>query len=667
MCKDGTFTPPEIKDDDIRWVSRLMNLPEKAFYGKDGTDPRHKVLKRMDTIDVAACPGSGKTTLLVAKLAILAEKWEHRTRGICVLSHTNAARREIETRLGNNSVGRRLLSYPHFIGTIHGFVDDFLALPWLRSQGYTIKLIDTEVCLKRRWSTLPPKIRSGLEKKHRGASILSIKSPDFNVGDIQWGKNGVLGRDTQTYRELQDTCRRSVEDGYFCYEEMFVWARHLMSIMPDLNQLIRDRFPLLFVDEAQDNSEDQSVILNRIFMQADRPVIRQRFGDSNQAIYGFNEGVGATTDAFPDDSTRVDLPSSHRFGQRIADFADPLGLISYTNGLKGLGPRNNLDSGAQEGPHTIFLFTENSIHRVLPAYGALLLETFSERELRDGSFTAVGQVHKDKGDDHKPRHVGHYWSDYDSDLSRADPKPQTFIQYVMAGIAAAEKAGETYPAVNKISEGILRLSGMTEGRNSIPLPKHAHRHVLSLLEDHTGPREHYQKLTSEFTLKWRSLTQEEWEGVWRGFVCEIAGAVAGISPVNDEANHFLSWIDGLESSESRPEGPKRNDNYYRYSNNCKMVSIRLGSIHSVKGETHTAMLVLETFFYQHSLASIRDWLFGTNRGVNGSRARVQNCLKVHYVAMTRPAHLLCLAMKQDTLGEDCLEMLKQRGWQVRIV
>ena len=114
---------PEITDDDIRWSSRLMGLPEDAFHGEHGTDPRREVLKSNAPMDIAACPGSGKTTLLVAKLAILAEKWQHRTRGICVLSHTNVARREIEARLGRTSVGRRLLSYPHFIGTIHGFVN----------------------------------------------------------------------------------------------------------------------------------------------------------------------------------------------------------------------------------------------------------------------------------------------------------------------------------------------------------------------------------------------------------------------------------------------------------------------------------------------------------------------------------------------------------------
>lgn len=90
------FEVPAITDEDVKWVTSILGLPENAFFGEDGTDPRKNVLKEMTSIDVSACPGSGKTTLLVAKLAILANKWKYRTKGICVLSHTNAARDETD-------------------------------------------------------------------------------------------------------------------------------------------------------------------------------------------------------------------------------------------------------------------------------------------------------------------------------------------------------------------------------------------------------------------------------------------------------------------------------------------------------------------------------------------------------------------------------------------
>ena len=159
MTNDAGMIIPTIDDADIKWACVVLGLPATAFSGTDGTDPRLPIIRSMDTLDIEACPGSGKTTLLVAKLAILARKWTESRCGLCVLSHTNVARREIETRLGNTAAGQRMLGYPHFFGTIHGFVNEFLALPWLRSLGYPIEMIDDEVCLRRRWQKLSREIQ----------------------------------------------------------------------------------------------------------------------------------------------------------------------------------------------------------------------------------------------------------------------------------------------------------------------------------------------------------------------------------------------------------------------------------------------------------------------------------------------------------------------------
>ena len=74
-------------------------------------------------------------------------------------------------------------------------------------------------------------------------------------------------------------CRR-----VFCYDEMFMWAGELLRTVSGIVDVLRSRFPILLIDEAQDNSKEQSAILSRIFMEGDNAVIRQRFGDANQAI-----------------------------------------------------------------------------------------------------------------------------------------------------------------------------------------------------------------------------------------------------------------------------------------------------------------------------------------------------------------------------------------------
>lgn len=335
------FQPPSITCDDIGWACAALGLPKTAFEGSDGTDPRKDVLTSLSELDVEACPGSGKTTLLVAKLAILSRKWSERSRGICVLSHTNVARREIEHRLGNTAAGQQLLSYPHFVGTIHGFANEFLALPWLRSNDFPIRMIDDEIAQSRRWKSIAPHTRKGLERNYFGQSSLKIKSTNFDVGEVKYGGRP-LGHTTPTYIAIQEACRSSLLEGFYCHDEMLVFANHLLEEAPEAIQLIRYRFPMLFVDEVQDNSEVQSRLLHKLFRQGGGVTLRQRYGDSNQAIYSYQSGESsAATDPFPNESVRADIPNGHRFGTQIAKFARPLGVAHTRFGRTGAAERHS--------------------------------------------------------------------------------------------------------------------------------------------------------------------------------------------------------------------------------------------------------------------------------------------------------------------------------------
>ncbi|BBB11679.1 UvrD/REP helicase [Sphingopyxis sp. FD7] len=93
----------------------------------------------------------------------------------------------------------------------------------------------------------------------------------------------------------------------------------------------------------------------------------------------------------------------------------------------------------------------------------------------------------------------------------------------------------------------------------------------------------------------------------------------------------------------------------------------------MKGESHTATLVLDSFYFAHHLSELKPWLLGAKAG--GSRlngrgnvvtegSRMLGRLRLHYVAMTRPTHLLCLAMRKDVFAAGELDILTGRGWMV---
>lgn len=654
-----TFKPPPITDADVSWACNLLGLPERAFIGLDGDDPRLEVIKSTDALDVEACPGSGKTTLLVAKLAILARNWTDRHRGICVLSHTNVARREIEQRIGTATEGRHLLGYPHFIGTIHAFINEFLALPWIRSKHWPVTMINDDVTLARRWRCLPIKLRNGLEKNRHDQTCLRVADTDFGVGVLTWGSS-TLGSDTATYNAIRAACRETSESGFFCYDEMFVWANELIDAAPDIRRAIRERFPMLFIDEVQDNSEAQSAILYRVFIEGSAPVCRQRFGDANQAIYSQgSEGKGAGTDRFPEQEVRRDIPSSYRFGQEIAKLADPLALDPQH--LEGRGPNQRLITSDRSYQCAIFLFDDRTVDNVLTTYANYLIDLFSEQELKAGTFTAIGGVHRlGVTDAHIPRFVGHYWPSYDHELTATEPSPGTFLQYVAVGRRLASTAGEAHFLVETIAAGILRLAGLGNSRPKLGTRKRKHRQLLELLSGEALLTSEYRSLLATLVADSCYLTRADWDGRWSSVVRSVAETISG--RLGQGALDFLAWQPEGEVSVGR--ATERRDNVFRYPAVRPVVAIRVGSIHSAKGETHTATLVLDTYYYGHNLQALKPWLLGQKRGRGKEKPRTLARLRQHYVAMTRPSHLLCLAMREDAFSEGEMDLLRSSPWRI---
>ena len=279
---DAESILPEITDNDIEWIRLLMGLDRFD-------EPRRDFLKRRSTVDLSACPGGGKTTLIVAKLAILARNWPHRTKGICVLSHTNVAREQIEHRLGRTVVGQKLLAYPHFIDTIHGFVNRFLALPWLYSNGYPSPTIDDDVTTAYRRSVLNNdywSVQSFLDKRGTGFDKLRICGRDlsFDLG----GKPFPAGPSTQSFQHAKRAIETAARAGYFCYDEMFIWANALLEDQDCFPMWIAHRFPLVILDEMQDTFERQASFLNAVFPRSSNRVVVQRVGDPNQKIFDFS-------------------------------------------------------------------------------------------------------------------------------------------------------------------------------------------------------------------------------------------------------------------------------------------------------------------------------------------------------------------------------------------
>ncbi|MFE7161298.1 UvrD-helicase domain-containing protein [Streptomyces sp. NPDC057636] len=323
-------------------------------------------LQSIETLDLQAAPGSGKTSLVGLKLTLLAQGWTSATRGICVLSHTNTAKDEITRRLGDTPAGRRLLTFPHFIGTIQTFTNTFFALPALRSRGVEIQAIDDDAHAEEalwlldhhpRYRTLKSWTEMGYGRRDLVAGATYV----CDAGELTvTGPDGSLPfkRTSPSAQQLTYLKQELENRGRFRYSDMFAIAEHHLVHHHEIARATAHRFPFVLLDEMQDTSDLQQHLLDLVFGNGESVV--QRVGDLNQGIFTDGTPTPPRPSAFPL-PTALQLPLSRRFGTQIAELASQLTLRRRQT-IQGAGP---------EGTIAMLLYDDHSVTHVVPAFERL--------------------------------------------------------------------------------------------------------------------------------------------------------------------------------------------------------------------------------------------------------------------------------------------------------
>ena len=669
---NGESLVPEINNGDIDWVRSIMKF--------DALDePRMDFLKRRSTVDVSACPGSGKTALLVAKLAILARKWPHETKGICALSHTNVARKQLEDRLGQTVVGQKLLSYPHFIGTIHNFANRYLALPWLRSNGCPNPTVNDDITSEYRRSVLGPGEYWRLENylKHCRSSFGQLRICGRDLSFNLNGKEFKAGVTTPSFQNAKKAVEAAAEAGYFCYDEMFVWANALLDDQEHLPSWLAGRFPLIAIDEMQDTSGVQVSFLDRAFPQNSNGTVIQRIGDPNQRIFDQNGPISAPSNQFPDyDAGQViEIPGSYRFGAGIAALASPFAVQPVDiNGILGLGPKGQ-GTDVQECQNVVFVFPDNCTVGVLDAFGRHVLSNLGSELARSGLVTAVGHIHKHDPDvstihEHYPKSVGHYWDGYNEVFAQRDPHPPSFAMYIRVARGLVSDSSSLSPGVEKIAMGTIELARRMGDIGNLKKKANRHRAIVEMLGEEPELLETYRDCLCQFLTGDVSHVEDNWP-CHQEKITSVASALSKEIKDRNKAEEFLAWapIAGRRKKDAVSLSGHLGPNIYRVFDGCGCVDIRLGTIHSVKGQTHLATLLLSTYWKRHSAKQMLPWLLGEKANGEDAGTDDKKRLRNTFVAMTRPSHLLSLAIPKSAFGtgmkfEEKVTILKGKGWSV---
>jgi len=632
----------KITDDDINWVERIMGFNIK--FDKS----RRNAIKNLDSVDIQAFPGSGKTTLLVAKLAILSRKWRSPNSGICVLSHTNVAREEIENKLGNTDIGRRLLSHPHFIGTFHSFFDTFIAIPWLKSNGFEINRIDTEFATSIRWRKLSSGTKTYFMRNYKDHNLCQYSA---EVGMINWSKKG------KTYEEVLNIIKQSQEHGIFTYNEMLLYAKKALAECQSISVSIQSRFPILFIDEAQDTDAFLWDLLTNTFDQNNIKSIRQGFGDVNQAIYGsLNEEDELK--CFPRNSALV-LEESKRFNDMIARFANTVSITESE--MTGTSPLFS----DREIKNSILLFDRknHNLKNVIDTFGQLVIDTFTDREIiqyKHEGIHAIGMVHEKKeetSDAHFPKGVFDYWKEYRPLKKDNISNPKLLIGYFRNGIESFKSTKENYDQIYWIVKGLGRVINKAKKDRFITLTGNILLNIMSKLD--YSQKTLFRKYLKECTDIKSFENQSDWKQILTITLNILA--IFDLKP-NDNVNKFLEWQESDSFVNNKTDSITKNCYTYIDDNSSREVVIEFGNIHSVKGRTHLATLVLETYYKTHNMKSILDYLCNTPpKNTNSTNAKR---LKCQYVAMTRARGLVCLAIPDEFVDNQKQIKLTQLGWNI---
>lgn len=594
-----------------------------------------------ESADFQAAPGSGKTTLLGAKLALVARRWKDSGRGICILTHTNVAREEIEKILNSVPGANVLLSYPHYIGTIQTFVNKFVALPWLRSQGVPVYAIDDEVTNRKiskeaEYNHTVKMWRKFSERKADSVlSGLRYVGPDLS---LVTNSDERLPGPGPTLDAIIDVKSKVASSGYHKYDDIFAYAEQALHSVPELIDAVRYRFPELFIDEMQDTGDTQLKLLSAIF--EDKCCV-QRFGDVNQAI--LNSSVSKGQWSFPK-AGHFEVKNSIRFGKQIAGFVNR--LKSSGEEIEGVGEESTVAP-------LFILYDDLTISNVVRRFGEGVAHHLNSLELENGVVKAICAIKKPGN--HSQR-VGRYVGDYHNEYEPENGTPiarKTIRDLVQ--LAANERGTErTATRVDAARAIVLRLlqdCGKGEFRTV-----ESWRKLILLLG-----------LDSAHIPRLQMLVLRIVKGSYE--VSTDSKAKASIEQIVKELSEFveieinqqlLDVLIGTSTTQTRRVDP----NSILARKSGREVRVHLDTIAAVKGETHLATLVLESCYKkQYDLQNVLKYLCGDSHPSTAD-ATVRKLLMNIFVAASRPKKILAFAVHVDRVDLEVREKLEARGWRV---
>ncbi|NOR45298.1 MAG: AAA family ATPase, partial [Candidatus Delongbacteria bacterium] len=521
-------------------------------------------------------------------------------------------------------------------------VDKFLAIPmYINLLGYKPERIDTNLFYE--------KYENILKSYHESVyGWLSSRASERQISVIKFFENLTLddaksvfkynnqgkallteknkSRFFKTIKTIKD---RDIEkelrfSGFLTYRHCYGLALKCIHDYPNIIDVFRKRFKYVFIDEAQDTDDIQFRIIQELFEECQ--VVIQKIGDNNQAIFNF---TGQKAKGWKIKEDNIEIKNTKRLSIPIAEQVLKIACL----------PQVLCGNDSIEIKPIIFLFEDNQIEQVIRRFTNLIVE-HDLHLVQNSIFKIVGGVGKKNENGH------------------------TLPSY--------------YPDYKKDENNSLDFDNLTEKLNQFDntniKPKDYRNIILGVVKEYLKRKkmkngEKY--FTNSTLLKHLKENNENSYNVFKLGLLEITTKLILKQCVKVQMENLVTIVDIdfdsliLESVIKNYKlefDSKENNKSNILKNENPQFKIEISTIHKVKGETHTATLVLETFNRAYDLFQLLELLKGKNK--SGLEAKK----KLIYVAMSRATHLLCLAIhksqKKSTITSDDIEILEANGFRI---
>lgn len=665
----------EITDKDIEAAEKLL-LPNGMAFDEE----RCAFIKSLKSCDLLAVPGSGKTTALQAKLCCLSQHFPlEDNQGILVLSHTNNAVDEIKKKLRTDCY--QLFEAPHFIGTVQDFVDKYLAIPYYelfykkkvhaiddvayrqeiigymnhtRKPGGVIYLSKSRLV---DFSTLR------IKKTENGQYVLLSDMDNLcNFPNVKkWENEGTV---EQKHQEVLDFVKNMkgviFKRGVLTYDDCYFLADSYICNYPFVIRTLRKRFKYVFIDETQDLKKYQLDLIDKIFDSDD--CCLQRIGDKNQTIFKRpDKNISEQWNV----RNLTTLLNSFRLTDTIARVVNPFtvdkSLDDAGNPRFVVYGKRVIESG--EIPPYLIVFDNNNKDQLLPCFNQLI-DKYGLRDSKEGQkygFHIIGWNLKPNANGQVAKlRLCDIFPNCNKQSDRGLNSYPTLSKFLVFGWREGNMA-DCESVVCKILVYVLRILGKVDGEGRYYSQTSIKKFVKEKGEDILSQ---YLIFVYQASVLLYSKKYADCYQMIADYISNDFSLLFSISANNKFIADFYGQ--GFDS------------NLIQTEHNIVCPDIKIGSVLSVKGQTHCATMYVETSFKQYEsehLFKIKKKATKRKKAeyypnplfqedVENLQITMKSAMHMMYVGFSRPTHLLCYAVVKDIWNDERLERMEKLGWKI---